>query len=325
MEEACEGIVSASAIDNTGRRGGLQNLTTRAPRDGQARTAIPSQTWQSLDLRVDREQGKKMSTTGDTKPAGKSGRGKGKGKGERRKKAVSQEAVSQEVVSQEVVSQEATARENLPESPTPAHLHSPDQELQQLDHAESPKLDQQPAVEEPIVAVAASPEPQPAAAPSPSEPPPAEPASAELSPAEPVSAEPPSAEPVLAEPVVAEPVVAEPVVAEPVSVEPVSAAPSPAELAPVSLQTIANAYREYTRKSIEEFGSFVEQLSGVRSLDKAMTVQSEFVKRAYETSVAESQKICELHSRLAKQTLDPFKGLTGKGLTDKGPATHGKS
>ena len=87
----------------------------------------------------------------------------------------------------------------------------------------------------------------------------------------------------------------------------------------MSLQTIANAYRDYTRKSLEEFGSFVEQLSGVRSLDKAMSVQTEFVKRAYENSVAESQKICELHNRLAKQTLDPFKGLTGKT-----PATHGK-
>jgi len=87
----------------------------------------------------------------------------------------------------------------------------------------------------------------------------------------------------------------------------------------VSLQTIANAYRDYTRKSLEEFGSFVEQLSSVRSIDKAMMVQSEFVKRAYENSVAESQKICELHNRLAKQTLDPFKGLTGKA-----PATHGK-
>ena len=212
-----------------------------------------------------------MSTTHETKPAGKSGRRKGKG--ERRKKAVSQES--------------------LPESPAPTQLQSPDQdqELQQPEpepvHAESPKVDQQPAVEEP--AVAASPEPQPAAAPLPSEPLPSEP-----SPAEPVSA-------------------------EPVSAKSASAEPSPAEPAPVSLQTIANAYRDYTRKSIEEFGSFVEQLSGVRSLDKAMTVQSEFVKRAYETSVAESQKICELHNRLAKQTLDPFKGLTGKA-----PATHGK-
>jgi len=214
-----------------------------------------------------------MSTTDDTKPAGKSGRRKGKG--EQRKKAVSQKAASQKAV----------AQESLPESPAPAQLQSPDQELQQPqpDHVESPKVDQQPAVEEPVVAVVASPEPQPA---------------------EPLPSEPPPAEPVLT---------------EPPSTEPVSAAPSPAEPAPVSLQTIANAYRDYTRKSIEEFGSFVEQLSGVRSLDKAMTVQSEFVKRAYETSVAESQKICELHNRLAKQALDPFKGLTGKT-----PTTHGK-
>jgi hypothetical protein len=42
------------------------------------------------------------------------------------------------------------------------------------------------------------------------------------------------------------------------------------------------------------------------------------VKRAYETSVAESQKICELHNRLAKQTLDPFKGLAAKAPTPRG-------
>jgi hypothetical protein len=217
-----------------------------------------------------------MSTTDGTKSAGKSGRRKGKG--EKRKKAVSQEAVSQQ---------------GLPESAVPAQLQSPDpdQELQQPEpvHAESPKVDLQPAVEEPVVAVAAPPEPQPVAAPLPAEPLPAEPA----------SVAPPAAEPALA--------------------EPASAELASAELAPVSLQTIANAYRDYTRKSLEEFGSFVEQLSGVRSLDKAMTVQTEFVKRAYENSVAESQKICELHNRLAKQTLDPFKGLTGKT-----PATHGK-
>jgi hypothetical protein len=230
-----------------------------------------------------------MSTTDGTKSAGKSGPRKGKGKGEKRKKAVSQEAVSQQ---------------GLPESAAPVQLQSPDpdQELQQPEpvHAESPKVDLQPAVEEPVVAVAAPPEPQPVAAPSPSEPLPAEPL-----PAEPASVAAPAAEPALAEPALA---------------EPASAELASAELAPVSLQTIANAYRDYTRKSLEEFGSFVEQLSGVRSLDKAMTVQSEFVKRAYETSVAESQKICELHNRLAKQTLDPFKGLTGKA-----PATHDKS
>ena len=179
----------------------------------------------------------------------------------------------------------AAPQESPAVSPAPVELQSPDldQSLQpEPVPAESPKVDQ-PAIDEPVEAVAASPELQPTAAPSP-----AEPAPVEAAPAEAASIQPAPVE-------------------------------SAAEPAPVSLQTIANAYRDYTRKSIEEFGSFVEQLSGVRSLDKAMTVQSEFVKRAYETSVAESQKICELHNRLAKQTLDPFKGLAGKA-----PATHGK-
>ena len=99
--------------------------------------------------------------------------------------------------------------------------------------------------------------------------------------------------------------------------------PSPAEAAapsPVSLQTIANAYRDYTRKSFAEFGAFCEQLGGVRSLDKAMEVQTEFVKRAYEHSVAESRKIRELHGKLARQTFAPFQGLP-----DKTPESRGKS
>lgn len=115
------------------------------------------------------------------------------------------------------------------------------------------------------------------------------------------------------EPVTAETVVAETVIAE--TDAGAAEAPSPdeaAEPSPVSLQTIANAYRDYTRKSFEEFGSFFEQLSGVRSLDKAMEVQTEFVKRAYESSVAESQKLRELHRKLARQTFEPFGSFAGK-------------
>ena len=99
-----------------------------------------------------------------------------------------------------------------------------------------------------------------------------------------------------------------------------AAAAAPAEPAPVSLQTLANAYRDYTRKSFEEFGCYFEQITGVRSLDQAMKVQTEFVKRAYESSVAESRKIRELHSKLARQTLETFRDFSGKT-----PETHGKS
>ena len=78
------------------------------------------------------------------------------------------------------------------------------------------------------------------------------------------------------------------------------------------IQAIASAYGDYTKKSFEDTKSMVEKLSGVKSLDKAIEVQTEFAKSAYETFVAESQKIAGLYSDLAKQTFKPFEGLVAK-------------
>jgi hypothetical protein len=168
-----------------------------------------------------------------------------------------------------------------PESAAPLETQSPESEQEQV-----PEVDPQPAVSEPLEAVVAE----------------AMGAKAMGAEADAVSADAPSPADV-------------PSPAEPAPTEPAAAEPSP-----VGLQTIANAYRDYTRKSFEEFGSFFEQLCGVRSLDKAMEVQTEFVKRAYENSVAESQKIRELHRKLARQTFEPFGGFA-----DKTPETHRKS
>ncbi len=87
---------------------------------------------------------------------------------------------------------------------------------------------------------------------------------------------------------------------------------APADNFPVSIQTIANAYSDYTRKSLEETTSFVEKLTGVRSLDKAIEIQAEFARQAYETFVAESQRICGLYSELARQIFKPFAGLLAR-------------
>ena len=78
------------------------------------------------------------------------------------------------------------------------------------------------------------------------------------------------------------------------------------------MQAIASAYGDYTKKSFEDTKSMVEKLSGVKSLDKAIEVQTEFAKSAYETFVAESQKIAGLYTDLAKQTFKPFEGLVAK-------------
>jgi hypothetical protein len=172
------------------------------------------------------------------------------------------------------------ARRQKPDAPAPESAAPLEMQSPESEQEQVPEVDPQPAVSEPLEAVVAE----------------AMGAKAMGAEADAVSADAPSP-------------------AEPAPTEPAAAEPSP-----VGLQTIANAYRDYTRKSFEEFGSFFEQLCGVRSLDKAMEVQTEFVKRAYENSVAESQKIRELHRKLARQTFEPFGGFA-----DKTPETHRKS
>jgi hypothetical protein len=78
---------------------------------------------------------------------------------------------------------------------------------------------------------------------------------------------------------------------------------------PGGFQAIATAYGDYTKKSLEDTKSFVEKLSGVRSFDKAVEVQTEFAKSAFETFVTESQKIGALYGDLAKQASKPFGGF----------------
>jgi len=87
---------------------------------------------------------------------------------------------------------------------------------------------------------------------------------------------------------------------------------APADDYPVSIQTIANAYVDYTRTSLQESRSFVEKLMGVRSFDNAIEVQTEFARQTVANFVAGSQKICELYGKLATQIVRPWDGLAAK-------------
>ncbi|KRR21749.1 phasin family protein [Bradyrhizobium retamae] len=84
------------------------------------------------------------------------------------------------------------------------------------------------------------------------------------------------------------------------------------------VHAIATAYGDYAKKSFEDTKSFVEKLSGVKSLDKALEAQTEFARSSYETFVAESQKIAGLYTDLAKQAYKPYEGLVAKFT----PAAH---
>jgi hypothetical protein len=82
-----------------------------------------------------------------------------------------------------------------------------------------------------------------------------------------------------------------------------------AAAAPISYQTIANAYCNYTLQSFDQIRCFFEKLAAVRSPDKALELQTEFARQAYEGFAAESQKIHELHGELAKQRVKRWEDL----------------
>jgi hypothetical protein len=94
--------------------------------------------------------------------------------------------------------------------------------------------------------------------------------------------------------------------------EQIDAADASINAFPGGFQAIATAYGDYTKKSFEDTKSFVEKLAGVRSFDKAVEVQTEFAKSAFETFVTESQKIGALYGDLAKQAYKPFGGVVTK-------------
>src|SRR6478609_8987723 len=78
---------------------------------------------------------------------------------------------------------------------------------------------------------------------------------------------------------------------------------------PGGFHAIATAYSDYTKKSFEDARTFVEKLSGAKSVEKAIEIQTEFAKSAFETFMAESLKIGALYRDLATQSYKPFGGL----------------
>ena len=65
-------------------------------------------------------------------------------------------------------------------------------------------------------------------------------------------------------------------------------------------------------EGFEDSTAALEKLFGVKSLDKAIELQTEYAKTAYEGFVAEATKIGELYADLAKETYKPFETLMAK-------------
>ena len=77
-------------------------------------------------------------------------------------------------------------------------------------------------------------------------------------------------------------------------------------------QAIAVEVVDYSKKSFEDSTAMLEKLFGVKTLDKAIELQSEYAKIAYEGFMAKASKIGEMYADLAKETYKPYETLMAK-------------
>ena len=77
-------------------------------------------------------------------------------------------------------------------------------------------------------------------------------------------------------------------------------------------QAIATEIAEYSKRSFEHGSKTMENLLSVKSLDKALEVQSEYAKTAFEGYVAHATKLGELYVNMAIEAFKPYEGIVGK-------------
>lgn len=77
-------------------------------------------------------------------------------------------------------------------------------------------------------------------------------------------------------------------------------------------QAIATEFADYSKKSFEDGSAALEKLFGAKSLEKAIEVQSDYVKSAYEGFVAQTTKLGALYTDIAKETYKPLEGILAK-------------
>jgi hypothetical protein len=78
------------------------------------------------------------------------------------------------------------------------------------------------------------------------------------------------------------------------------------------VQAIATEVADYSKKAVEAGSAQFEKLLGVKTLDKAIELQAEFAKGAYEGYVAHATKVGELVTELAKEAAKPLETVFAK-------------
>lgn len=79
-----------------------------------------------------------------------------------------------------------------------------------------------------------------------------------------------------------------------------------------NFQQLAVEATDYSKKSLEQGAAAIEKLLGAKTLDKAIEVQADYAKQAYEGFVAQATKMGELYVAMAKDAYKPFEAVVAK-------------
>jgi hypothetical protein len=79
-----------------------------------------------------------------------------------------------------------------------------------------------------------------------------------------------------------------------------------------SVQAITAELTDYSKKAFQDGAAATEKLMGAKSLEKAVEVQSDYLKTAYEGFVSQTAKLGQLYSDLAQETYKPFESYVSK-------------
>ncbi len=72
-----------------------------------------------------------------------------------------------------------------------------------------------------------------------------------------------------------------------------------------AVEAIASETMDFSKKSFEKSRALFEKLMGVKKIDEAFQLQSEFANSVYEDFVAQATKMKEIYTNLAKEAFKP--------------------
>jgi hypothetical protein len=77
-------------------------------------------------------------------------------------------------------------------------------------------------------------------------------------------------------------------------------------------QAIAAEMTNFSRKAFEDGTRTFEQLMGVKSIEQAIEIQSQYVRRAYDTYMAEMSKLGDMYVGLTRNAYKPVEAALTK-------------